>query len=69
MVRVDNYVSKAIAKNITDVYLPDDTHFSFKGYDLVSMAVCENLVDHSVISFSKNIKDKANCAVQFNLNS
>ena len=65
MVRADDYVSNAISDGITDVYLPDDTHFSYKGYDLVSLAVCEYLIDNGVFSYNKNDSGKTNCAVKF----
>jgi len=50
MVRVDDYISREIENGVVDLYLPDDTHFSYKGYKVASLAVFDYLLTAGLIS-------------------
>ena len=50
--RLDILLHKAIDNGEKDVYLPNDTHFGTKGYQLTAKSVTNFLVDMHVIGTS-----------------
>ena len=48
-IRVDQYVDRALADGVMDLYLPDDTHWSDKGYELGARAVYDALTAREII--------------------
>lgn len=61
IVRVDKYVSKSIADNVTDLYLPDNTHWSYKGYSLAALAICEYFMDKGIFLSGDSLPKASYC--------
>ena len=43
LARIDTHLKRAIDSGERDVYLPNDTHFGFRGYELAAQSVLESL--------------------------
>ncbi len=63
MLRVDRYISDKVSAGVVDLYLPDDTHWSYKGYDMASIAVCEYLLNKGVFLHANKHKKTKLCSV------